>query len=107
MTVTDSERRCVTPGLLFTGNGSELISRRFLLIAVELHSSVTKTGEERSSADKAEGSDGALASQSSGLEQVTPPPCSHQLLRRSEKGPPRPLPLWERSHHAPAHLVSF
>lgn len=52
MTVTDSEWRCVTAGLLFTGNGSELISRRFLLIVAELHSNVTKTGEERSSVNK-------------------------------------------------------
>lgn len=74
MTVTDSEWRCVTPGLLFTGNGSELISQRFLLIAAESHSNVTKPGEERSSADEKEGSDGALASQSSVLEQVTPQP---------------------------------
>lgn len=103
MSVADSERRCVTLGLLFTGNGSELISRRFLLIAAVSLSRATKTGE----ANKSEGSDGAPASPSSGLEQVAPLPGSHHPLCGWGNGPPPPLPLWERSHHAPAHLVSF
>lgn len=85
MTVTDCERRCVTLGLLFTGIGSELISRRFLLIATESHSNVTKTGEKRSSADKKEGTDCVLASQSSVLREVTAAILSTDSLWIREK----------------------
>lgn len=45
MTVADTEMRCVTPGLIFTGNTGELISRSFLLITAESQIHRYKDGE--------------------------------------------------------------